>query len=460
MDFKKDYYRILGVNRLSTADEVKKAYRNLAKKHHPDLHPDNPESAELIKDINEAYEVLGSSDNRFVYDHYKETEPADPGPAEANAQTKTGTTRPKPNQRSYTRKVNVTKEEKIYVKGSIFIKYRGKQDNDETGDILKEVVYNLNITDVRATIKAEEIYKEADTPGEFRRAIAGEKLSVRIPQPIKSRVVSPSGDAFYELTVFDLTIPSLAFDNVTKDDGDSFGSLTGVFYGYIKHITIHEEETTVTECYGETGAIEYKTENGIKYHRKEYFKNDCSVYWGNWVLEYVKPPVTTASTITANAGCLPSLLSIFQICVFLIFLIYFLSRLWILIPFLVIGLLFWLISARLWAWLFRALGLILLVLFIFSLIGMFNQSPRGMPVVKDQPREFAPEKTPIRNTKSDSLITYFRSWKDYDGKVYEGRYSVRKSAFVSAKNYKNSLSSENGSQQGYDQMLYELEEND
>lgn len=460
MNFKKDYYRILGVNRLSTSDEIKKAYRNLAKMHHPDLHPDNPESAEFIKEINEAYEVLGSSDNRFVYDHYKATEPINFEPTEPENHEKTNVKRPKPNQRTYTKKVNVTREEKIYIKGTLFVKYRGKQDNDETGDILKEVVYNLNITDVQATIKSGDIYKEALTPKEYHEAIAGNKLDLKIKHPIKSTVVSPSGDTFYELEIFDLTIPFLVFDNVTKDDGDSFGSLTGVFYGYIKHITTHEEETTVTECYGETGRKEYKTENDVRYQRKEYFKNDCSVYWGNWIPEYVEPPVARATVVSAGAGCLPSLISIFQIGIFLIFLIYFLSRFYIIIPFLVIGLLFWLISVRLWAWLFRALGVILLILFIFSFIGMFNQVPRIMQVVKDRPREVAPKKTPIRNTKSDSLITYYRNWKDYDGKAYEGQYSVRKSAFVNAKNYKNNLSSETGSQQGYDQLLYDLEEND
>jgi curved DNA-binding protein CbpA len=450
MDFKKNYYQILGIAKNATADEIKSAYRTLAKKYHPDLNPNNPECEELIKEINEAYEVLSNNDNRFVYDHYKATEPAadKPKPKE----------KPKPNtknRRSYTKKVVITTEEKIYVKGRIFIKYRGKQDNDETTDILKEVVYNLHITEVKARINAQDIYREDFVPAEYREAFAGEKLAIRVPQPIKLEVTYPSDLAHYELEVFDLAIKALTYDNVTKDDGDSYGSLQGEFYGYIKHITKHEEETIVTECYGETGRVEHKTENGAKFHRREYFKNDCTTYWGNWIPEYVAPPVRP-KTAAMQAGCLPSLVTIYQSAIVLFFLFYFLAKLSLIIPFLVIGGLFWLLSARLWNWFFRALGLIVLVLFIFALIGAFNKPPMVIPVAKDKPQELKPRKTPIRNSKTDSLITYYRSWTDYDGKLYRGKYSVRKSAFINAKNYKNSLDDDGN----YDQLLYNLKEND
>ena len=56
----KDYYRILGVNRDSGAQDIKKAFRHLALCYHPDRNPDNPKQAEeVFKEINEAYEVLG-----------------------------------------------------------------------------------------------------------------------------------------------------------------------------------------------------------------------------------------------------------------------------------------------------------------------------------------------------------------------------------------------------------------
>jgi curved DNA-binding protein len=64
----RDYYEILGVNKSVSQDEIKKAFRKLAKKHHPDVNPNNKTSEEKFKEINEAYEVLGDSEKRKKYD--------------------------------------------------------------------------------------------------------------------------------------------------------------------------------------------------------------------------------------------------------------------------------------------------------------------------------------------------------------------------------------------------------
>lgn len=68
----KDYYKILGVDKNASADDIKKAYRILVKKYHPDLHPNDKEAAEKFKEINEANEVLSDDKKRKQYDFEQE----------------------------------------------------------------------------------------------------------------------------------------------------------------------------------------------------------------------------------------------------------------------------------------------------------------------------------------------------------------------------------------------------
>jgi curved DNA-binding protein len=65
-----DYYKILGLNKNATPEEVKKAYRKLARKHHPDLNPNDAAANKLFQQINEANEVLSDPEKRKKYDQY------------------------------------------------------------------------------------------------------------------------------------------------------------------------------------------------------------------------------------------------------------------------------------------------------------------------------------------------------------------------------------------------------
>ncbi len=316
------------------------------------------------------------------------------------------------------------------------------------------------------------LHTETEGPFDFisNANFPRERLPQLLPVQLKQ------GKRIFAVNIYEPQIANVKFiSKLHQTDGrEIFGTIVAEITGYLLDFKTEEyqekqffqDSTTIPitepplpdKTLVPTGNVEYSN----NYYRTEYYYSDHkSRYWNDW-----KYKRTTKSA--TNEGCLSFGIGIIGGAIGIAFVLMLLPRLAVLLPFFLLPILFRFISWSAWNWIFRIVGLALVVgllLSIFSDLRHSSGSYLPRVVSQDNTNERNPEYTPVVDTinqtpSRDTLINHYRSWKDYSDIQYEGKFWVRKSALRNASIFKNTLSIPASTDQGYNEVVFRLKEND
>ena len=360
---------------------------------------------------------------------------------------------------------------RTYIKGILNGKYWGEIDENISSQFSHSKFYEFNVYEV--TLK-NAVYSSSPYILEQDLSIAREKL------PKYLNTVLEKDGKEYELNLHNPVFADIKFNRkLHQAEGkEVFGTIDAIVSGYVLDYTkelYFEKEYIVqfkevipppkiadpvfAKTNTPTGNVEYKG----NYKRTEYYYSDFKqTFWGDW--KYVKPPSTSN-----NEGCFSSIIGFIAGIIGIAFLLMILPQIAFIFPFLLILFLLNLIPARYFSWLFRILGILILLGFSLSLYNYFkNTSTRSyVPkpfVTNDLEERYIRTETFVDTfnniTKTDSIIKHFRVWHDYDGNKYEGTIWTKKSDFINAKKFKNNLPFSSITSSGYDEIIFRIKEND
>jgi energy-coupling factor transporter transmembrane protein EcfT len=365
--------------------------------------------------------------------------------------------------------LNLTREipRRTYILGDLTGKYWGEIDQESETEYFQEKFFDFNIYEI--TVSNSKTQK--DVPFEIENA--SDFPRERLPELLAIRLVDNGKE--YELNLHEPKFGIVNFDRKLHqiEGSEVFGTINTQVTGYVLDFITEEykeiyylpeyksggtppppppdKHTCITRTNNPTGKVERK-EN---YYRNEYWCS-CNVtkYWGEWI--YSKPVDTSF-----KEGCSSSLLGLLGLIIGIVFFIFLLPHLVFLIPIFAFFLLLNFIPSTIWNWIFRSIAGILLFCFIASIIYFLTNSDSNYipkPDVVDNEEEKLD--TLIKILKNDTLISHFRSWRDYDNNLYEGSYFVKLSSYQNAKSFKKNLQIIGNSPDEYDKILFSLKEND
>lgn len=394
------------------------------------------------------------------------------------------------------RNVNKTREipRKTFLFGRLHGKYWGELDEVKEQAFKYSKFYDFNIYEVE--VKDAQYNKETPFEISFDATFPRERLPALLP------IVLKNNGKEYSINIHEPQVGNVIFNHkLHQDEGkEVFGTIdadiTGYLLDFIKESYVESiyiiennpsQKNELIENKDEViiNSIEHpanrssninfkhfpsshtrnkltgKIERSGNYIRTEHYTPDFNnTYWGNWI--YNKP-----IGATQQEGCLSSGIGTIGTAIGLIYLILLLPHLVFILPFILLPILFNLIPVKAWSWIFKIVGCLMLVAFVVSIISSFNTSTNTIipkPVVKEKLDEGS-QKIPIVDNVNDkkfkdTLITHFRTWKDYNNHVYSGSFWIKASAFNNAKKFKANLSISENTEHSYDKIVYMLKEND
>lgn len=391
--------------------------------------------------------------------------------------------------------IKVTKEiltpRKTYLKGTITGKYRGNKipDDNDKSDLFDFEIYEAEV--FCNSIDDFSKNKPFVFPNDFKN-IEGQKKSKgtifpkeKLPKTLP--VLITANNKTFGINVLEPKLFEFEINRkYHQTDGEEvFGAFNAFVTGYV----FDYEREEIEEILGpiietpeppkppilkpcqpsniETG----ETQTKGNYIRKEFnCKNHNDTVWGKW--EYRGKKIN--EPLVGSTGCLGEIIAGIGLLLFIAFLIAILPGILYFIGFWVIIFLIGILAPYL-KWIFRILGIILLIAFFGSLINAFNQRSQSYdprPLIVDTQREKEPVFEPIidstttnsndtiQRLDTDSIITRYRKWQDYDGNRYEGKYQIKLSDYKKANYYKNNLSLYPNSKNTYDEVVFNLKQFD
>jgi len=276
MNFQKDYYSILEVTPEATKEEIRAAYRKLAKKHHPDMHGVGADDAKF-KEINEANDILSDENSRLAYDEIR-----DKFTQAVKTTSPNDVIRKPPITRKYERRYTVEEVHKIYLTGFMSMKYWAEEKSDYQ-KTLSEQIFELHPTHVLFKARPSDIFQN-DIPAVYKlRWSSAEIFRTPIKQPVQIEITDEKDSEYYELNLEDIRIEEPRLVDIAKIESEHLGTLVAVFYGYTTKIEKFESTEWIKEYSGLTGRVETKTEHEKIYTRHEFYEKDGSTSWGAWI---------------------------------------------------------------------------------------------------------------------------------------------------------------------------------